>query len=292
MPLTPEEQKYFESRGAEAPKPEEPATPTQSPTPEPEPLEAEAEPEPEAPPGPDNKGKFVRLAALHEERQRRRDAEARYQTLEQRTNQILDDLRKQQEPEKPQVPQWEQDPLGHTRNRLETQEERLAKLEKFEQQQAQQAQAQQGYQQIYVQAQAKVAEFATKTPDYADAYKFLADSFAKELTAAGYTLPQVQATLTQYENNITIRALQDGANPAERLYAIAEVRGFKKGTVALDPAEKLRTIAAGQKTSKSLSASPGSAKPQLDAKTLADMPADEFKAIWFDKTKRRQLLRQ
>lgn len=293
MPLeqTPEEVKYFETRGAETPKPEPQteAEPQEAPQEPPQGIEG-TEPQEE----PDNKGQFVRLGALHEERHKRRELErqlqefqGKYSTLESRTNEIL---KRFQQEDAPQIPQWEQDPLGHTKTRLETQEERLARLEREDEQRRAMTEQQHHYMQFRGVVAQHTQEFVAKTPDYPQAYQHLLGMQAKALQVAGFPPDQVRATLEQFETAIAQRALQDGVNPAERAYAMAKEMGYRPNAAPQDPARKLQRIAEGQRTSASLSDAAGSAKPQLDAKALAEMPDDDFAKIWANRKQVRQIL--
>lgn len=285
MELKPEEQKYFETRGQEPPAPEPPVAPV-------EPVEPQEPQEPVE--DPNNKGQFVRLGALHEEREKRREFQRQLQEersarerLEARTNEIL---RRMQEEPAPPIPEWDKDPLGHTKTRIETQEERLVRLEKEREEQNQLAQNQAQYNQFRGVVSQHTQQFIAKTPDYPQAYQHLISTQAKALQVAGFPPDQIQATLHQFESAIAQRALQDGVNPAERAYAMAKEMGYKPAGGPTAAEQKLQRITEGQRTSASLSDAAGTAKPQLDAKTLAEMPDEDFAKIWSNRKQVRQLL--
>ena len=97
----------------------------------------------------------------------------------------------------------------------------------------------------------------------------------------------------QYEIAIVSKAFQDGVNPAERLYAFAETRGYKKAdpTPVVDPAvaaqekaaaamgeaaKKLGTIARGQAAGKSLSGAGGASVDTMTIESLLAMDDEEF----------------
>jgi hypothetical protein len=309
QPLDESTKSYFESRGQVTPS-VEPAPEPQAPSPEPEPQAPSPEPEPQAQPQEPsadtedgNKGQYVRLGALHEERGKRRELERHLQAerearekLEARTNEIL---RRFQQEEEPQIPEWEKDPLGHTKQRIESADERLARLEREDEQRREQAQHQNDYMQFRGVVAQHTHQFMEKTPDYPQAYQHLMTMQAKALEVAGFPPEQIRATMEQFETAIAQRALHDGVNPAERAYAMAKQMGYKGAAApsALNDAwrqsaaeQKLQNIAAGQRASASLSDAAGSAKPQLDAKTLADMPDEEFAKIWANRKQVRQIL--
>ena len=290
QPLDDTTKTYFETRGQVTPPAEPPAEPVQ----EVAPVEPPQEPQE---PTEENKGQFVRLGALHEERAKRRELERqlqellpikeRYSKLESRTEEIL---RRMQEDQAPQIPEWEKDPLGHTKTRIETQEERLARLEREEEQRREMAQHQSEYMQFRNVVAQHTHQFMAKTPDYAQAYQHLMTMQAEALQEAGFPPEQIRVTLEQYETAIARKALEDGVNPAERAYAMAKKMGYKGAPTPSHAEQKLQNIAAGQRASASLSDAAGSAKPQLDAKTLAEMPDEDFAKIWANRKQVRQII--
>lgn len=308
QPLDESTQKYFDTRGAEPPAPA--PEPSAAPEPAPAPAPAVTAEPPAALDGQprDDKGRYVDYGAMKEERIKRQELQrqleemtGRYSTLETRTNEILKRFQQEDEPKPAPVPEWNQDPLGHTKQRLETTEERLARLEREREEQASQTQQQQQYMQFRGHVAQRTSEFMTKTPDYPQAYQYLMEMQGNALQDAGFPPEQIRATLEQYETAIAQKALADGVNPAERAYAMAKRFGYKASAAgpgaANDAArqavseQKLQRIAEGQRTSASLSDAAGTAKPQLDAKTLAEMPDDEFAKIWADRKQVRKIVR-
>lgn len=121
-------------------------------------------------------------------------------------------------------------------------------------------------------------------PDFAEALKFLQDRHKAELTAAGYRQHEIQQIMAARAQSVAQRALEDGANPAERAYELAKVHGYKKpAPVAKETeAEKIARQAKNQeKAGKTISSLPGgSSSGGLTHETLANMSPAEFQRLW------------
>lgn len=290
------EQKYFDTRGAtvlaeEAPEQEPSPAPAGGADPTPKAADVPAEDEAnvdddkaEA----DNPGKFVRHGAFHEERMRRKETEEKFnqfreQTaaerarLEERLNMLAQRF---QEPE-PVIT----DPNERLARVEQTLQQRL-------QQEEQQRQAQQNERAFVSAIERSEAEFAQDTPDYEAAVEYARNDRLAYYVALGFN--QQEAANIVYQD--TLRLAEDsfrrGISPAKRFYEYAKARGYGKQAEPApkeqDPADKLRTIAAGQAAGKSLSTAPGTSQAALTLQALADMPQDEFDRI-DDKTWRKMM---
>lgn len=147
--------------------------------------------------------------------------------------------------------------------------------------------------------------FKAKTADYMDAYNHLLGSRASELLAIGFADPkaladsgadpaEVQAAakalhdaLVADEFAIAQRAFAAKKSPAEIIYNLAKQRGYAKKAAAGDgkkPGEQvLESIERGQQTNKSLDAVGGSPGGEdMTAERLLAMPLPEFEA-WASK---------
>ena len=281
--LSPTEQKYFDTRGAELPPAEEEVTEQASPE---EgvakaadvPADDATTPEDDKT-GEDNPGKFVRHGAFHEERMRRKEVE-----------QQLVSFREQQAAEKARL----EERLNTLAQRLQQPEpvitdpnERLARLEQTitqQRQQEEQARKQQeNLNNFYNLIQTKEAEFSRDVPDYEDAVAFAKQERVKDIAALGYSDAEVQQMIERDILSFSDDAFRRGKNPAELFYNYAKARGWGKEQAPAPkeqaPADKLKTIAAGQQAGKSLGAAPGSSQAQLTLQSLADMPQEDFDKI-------------
>ncbi|WP_316196292.1 MULTISPECIES: hypothetical protein [unclassified Bradyrhizobium] len=135
--------------------------------------------------------------------------------------------------------------------------------------------------------QADAAQFEQTTPDFKQAYAFLLNSRAAELKAIGYEDPRaLHDALTADEFAIAQMAFQKGKSPSEMLYALATQRGYVKADGKkpdTSAAEKLNAIERGQAANKSLNATGGSTgDADMTAERLLSMPMAEFEA-WVEK---------
>lgn len=286
--LSPVEQKYFDTRGAES-FVEPPAPVTVEPVVPPPPAEGIAKAADEPADNPelvedkDNPGKFVRHGAFHEERMRRKETEENFnrfreQTaaerarLEERLNALTQRF---QQPE----PQLSADPVERLARVEQTLNQRL-------QQEEQQNRAQQEQNALFNVVAQHEREFAKDAPDYYEAVEYAKQIRLEEFKAMGFDDQEAEQILLNDVLNLTKDALGRRINPAERFYKYAKARGWGKQTEtapvipqAVEPGAKIKTITAGQQAAKSLSTAPGTSQPALTLQALADMPQDEFDKI-------------
>lgn len=269
-----------------------------APEPAPEPTTAaEPAPEPAEPAPPRGDDSMVPLAALREERQRRQQLEQQQREMQQQMAELrgkFDGLAQGRqpapEPEKPDPePKYDDNPAEWFRWRDRQNAKEIASLKKTtetyeaERKQRQEAERVQQQQQQVVSAYANAAnQFAAETPDWRDAYQFLAKSRVDELVALGYNPQQANAYQQQEEFNIAVNCMQQGVNPAEKLYTIAKMRGYTKGeqpAPAPTPAPAplpLPTGALRAQVSKSLSSAPGAPSNPPTTAQLADLDDDAY----------------
>lgn len=266
-------------------------------------------------------GKFVPHAALHKERTRRQAVEAENLTMREKmaraeerlavlnevlmatpadggdpqqqaqTKTVEEELGPAPDPEKDifAYVQWQQ-------KKIELQDKRFNEMLEAQMaaQQAQQNQQQsQQFQQAY---QNDAINFIQKQPDFPEAYKFIANSFATELKSMGYNDQQIQQRLMQEEAVLVSEAFQRNMSPAQVIYDRARARGYNPTQAAQqhqqNTQQKLETIQKGQRATASLSAAGGSSGEGLTVEAIANMSEEEFAALHskLGKSKIRQLL--
>lgn len=243
--------------------------------------------------------------ALHEERERRKQAEQReresaerQRLLEERTNIILQRMGQQQPQDQQaapvQIPDLDKDPVGHFAARNRVLEQQVQELLTREQQRSQQGQQMSQLQQIQSRAQVVEQEFMQRTPDYSEATNFLATARHKELELMGYADPAVRHSIIQNEaRQIAIGAFQNGQNPAEIVYNLAKHRGFttkaasQSGQQQQTPAQpsqpnleqgqqRMQQLQQGQAHASTVGAARGGAQSPLTAQRLLEMSPAEF----------------
>lgn len=266
--------KFFAGEDAGLPEIE---TPEVKPEPTPEPV-AEVKPEPEP-------QKTVPLAALHEERQRRKELQENLRQIEERNRRMEEAFQRIQERLKPQPPSFDEDPLGALKHQNEELARKTQEYEQRFQQFDQHQQVEVQRQQFITRYQQEAQQFAQQTPDFSDAYKFLIQSRQAELASVGYNPQEISMLVQQEEVMLVGKAFEDGVNPGERVYAMAKARGYSKPAPAqpAQPAQaesKMDTLQKGQQASASLSAVAGKGGENLTLEVLATLSGDEFDKAW------------
>jgi hypothetical protein len=299
--MSPDEQKYFDTQGAEAPAApaaEQPSVPeTKGPVAKKTTTKAKSTPaaaEPAEAPEDAQEGDVPAEqpvkksaeqeqidnlnAALREERQARKDIETR---TTQRLQQLQDALIARQQPEQPkqqpqEMPDPEKDPMGALKHLL-------AKARETDQVQAvtvQETQRRQQEQRIMGEASRMEMEYLSTMPDYDattrasatynEASAFLVNMRRAELAAIGsYNPVQINQMVASEAIGLAAQALQGNRNPAQVVMEVAKARGFtpKPKGQAQPPAaaetetERLARIAKGQEAGFSLGQGSGSRAP-------------------------------
>lgn len=242
--------------------------------------------------------------ALHEEREARkrleRDLQAEREAralLDQRTNLILQHMgqRQQPAPEEPAIPTLEQDPVGHfvAKQTALEQQVREGSLQQQQQQQAiaQHVQMLAIQQAITRRAQGMEAEFQAEHVDYPDAVQHLMQVRHKELELLGMDAGQRIATVQQEGMELAAHAFRTNQNPAAVIYELAKMRGYgsaaqpsasQAGQQPAASTQRLESVAAGQRQSRSLGDMRGSPPVQMNGDRLAKMSNEEF-TEWYSK---------
>lgn len=300
--LSPEETAYIESGGeGEIPAGSSEGTPKGTPA-----AEGTAPGENGTPP-PAEPAKTVPLAALHQERERRKKlendlAEERRQrgVIETRTNLILERFAKppeQPKAEEPKIPELGQDPLGHLTAKNALLERQIGELTNASRQTEEQRRIQDGVRQIEATAQAMEQEFKSKTPDYDQAVAHLVTTQQRELALQGLSPAQIQQSIRSSALQVAALALQNGRNPAEILYEAAKIRGYavpaathqngapnnngasmSSESQAAENGAKIANLQTAQNQNGGLGNSRGSAPVPLTAERLLAMSDAEFDA--------------
>lgn len=234
--------------------------------PKPEAQEAESE---EARP---EVKKVVPLTALHEERNKRREAAERARNLEQQNAQlmrqmqeVMQRLNQSQQPQEPGA----DDPIGQLNYGVKKTQ---AELEQIRQQQqatlaAQQQAAQQ--QQFFQAVRSAQAEYVSRQSDAIDGIEHWKKSVLAEYEAAGLSRGQAEQRLAQDQLQLSWEAMQRGDNPAEVAYNRALARGY------VPAKKKLEMQKEGQGASMPTGGSGKSGgPPSLEA--LLKMPTEDF----------------
>ena len=286
----------------------------QEPAPEaPEAAETPEAPEAEEAPAAPEKRRDTRvpLAALHEERERRKGLEkanaeataahaAELARAQERLNLLAAAV---QEAAKPPpatpaapepIPDFDADPAGHIRATFKAQQDEIRGLrealgqhgQSF-QQMEQQRQQQTAIADLQRWAQQQEAAEMAANPVYAEAQKFLVEGRHAELEAMGYADPAYRTQLIANDAFAMANAArQQGGNFAQRVFALAKSRGF--APKAPEPSPAAPALAApetptreaaqerGREMAMSLGSAGGAPRGALTADALARMSDADF----------------
>ncbi len=224
--------------------------------------------------------KMVSLAALHEERSRRKEIDRHNRALQQQVAELrgkFSIIEQLNAPPPRKTPTVEEDIFGVVRNTTQT----VAQLQQRIEQREQQDRVSQHQNALVSAYRADAAQFEAKAPDFKAAYNHLLNSRAQELLALGYDDPQaIHQALLADEFAVAQTALATRRSPAEVIYQLAQQRGYVKGAAGKGrAADRLSTIERGQYANKSLSnTGGGSGDGDMSAEALLKMPMDEFEA--------------
>jgi len=284
--LSSDEQKYFDSKGAAAPVPATPPNPAPPATDQPAPATAQPGAARGAPADARADAKTVPLAALHEERERRKELQRQIEDVNRRADERFNLIAQKLAASAPaaeskrEMPDPEKDAVGAIRMTAEE----VKVLSDFKRQVEAQAAQSQAIQAVFAHAARLENEFESRTPDFQTASTFLRETRAQELATLGVDPYRVQQILGLEKLQLAQAALQQGRNPAEIIYALAKMRGYSpnagapKGKAAAGDAEaaKLARIAKGQEAGTSLGAASGAAPGKTGIEALLGMSDAEF----------------
>lgn len=228
----------------------------------------------------------VSHAALHEERERRKeiqrqyaDEKARNDKIEERQSKLLEVLAGKNQAEPEYI-----DPITKLEKKVEEVDSTIAAAKKEADEEKKRFDEETNLVNRY---KGSLNAFMKDVPDVLDARQFLLESKTSELRALGYDDGEIDKIIKEEERGIVQRAYKNEKNPGELLMQAAKARGYAKGEAKPDAKEetKIQQIDKGLKASKSLGSGGTSprASNDLDAVSageLADMTDEEFKAFF------------
>lgn len=242
----------------------------------------------EPPAGLDKRGEAI----WREERTKRKELQAHVEKMNDRWMELVTRMQTQQPPQqqvqpeesKPdqetiEVPDYEDDPIGHLAAKNRILEQQMAQFQQMQKAQEQQQQQAGQFQQLQQGVAQMEQEFAKSTPDYHEAVGFMYNNVAKMAQAMGYPPQQIQQTISQMAMDISMRALQEGKNPAQAAYEAAKQMGY----AGPKPPETEEEPPARPQAPTSLSTVAGKRSapagiPSLD--NIAKMDDAEFEKLW------------
>lgn len=250
----------------------------------------------------ENKGKFVRHGAFHQERERRKAVERerdefrvtlarmeeRYRIMSEGGAAQPAAAAAAQAPAEPETPpDPNEDIFGYAKYlEKQIQDIRAGQTQLTEAQKTEQAQRAETAQRTEVlnAYQGDVRRVMAAQPEFAEAYNHLLTTRIEELKLLGVPESEAVQAVRDEEFGIAQAAIRAGQSPAERLMQIAKIRGFApKAAAPAAPAapaetaaEKSARIAKGQAASLSLSSAGGAPAGEITLEMLASMSEVDF----------------
>ena len=242
-------------------------------------------------------GRFTQTvphSAMHAERLRRKEAEAKARELETKVARaeerlgVLSELVKAAQTGQPQPqpgPHYHQiqgavDPDIDVFSAVKQIQAETAKLK-----------AERQEEKFLGTVKADIAQFVQQTPDFFDGLRHLVQSRDRELITMGMAdQKQRVRQIASEERHLMQQALASGESPAKILYELAQQRGWRgKGKPALPAAprpaydpravEEIERMQQSRQASASLSGSGGSPGGGLSVAAIVDMPDHEFERL-------------
>lgn len=190
--------------------------------------------------------------ALSQEREARRELERRLAALESARTAPEQRQATDNAPPDPTV-----DPIGA----IQWQNEQIQRQQRAEQerqaQTAQERQQQESVNRLVSWGREQEDDFRTDNADYDQAAQHFASERIKELAAMGVPQNELANALNSELLTLTQRAQSQRMNPAEAVYKLAQLRGYKRGEAKQSTRDDLQRVANGQAQNRSLSSSGG-----------------------------------
>ena len=237
--------------------------------------------DPDAPPADDGKSKTVPQGALHAERERRKSVETELAAAREQLGKIAEMRKRVAESKPPELPAQD-DPaaMDYLRQRVaEIDQRQVAQDSERQQQQLDQYEVQHL---TAVMAQAEAA-YRQEKPDYDDAIGYVIEARARELSLYGMDPVSIQRAIADEIADIARTAVNQGKNPADIGYQIAQARGYRPAQQQQQQggaAAQVEAIKRAQQAGKTLGGGGGSRAGTLNATSIAALSDDEFDALY------------
>lgn len=259
-------------------------------------VEAEAEGLPLEEPGeteesgsgepPEAEGPEVQIknlhAALKEERHKRQADAERAKRLEDTFQRVLEMQSRAAPPkaEEPaeKLPDPEEDLGGYLYSKIAKLEEQLKQHGQLTQQEEQSRQQYLQQQAMMNEYRAQAGHFMKQEPNFLPAYNALLQDRIEELETMGFRANDAAQMAQNEEMMIVQQALNEGVNPAERIFQVAKRRGLvgnkapgaKNGDQVLKAATRANTMTGTR----------GAARGSMTLEQLAQLDGEEFEKAW------------
>ena len=241
----------------------------------------------------------VPYGALHKERTKRKELEAKFQAeatakavLEDRWNMLTQAMQQKEAAAADEDP--EPDPtvdiFAHTQWQNRQTKKMLDQMQERESQVAEQQHIQTQERAVSDYWNHTSQEFSAQTPDYGDAVKYLSETRDKQLLSMASAYPQFQTQEGRLQQmnaelrDIVITAAKTGQSPAQVVYDMSKAYGYSgKAQAQNGVADQLQTIQDAQSRNKTVAQATGAPSGDvLTADAIANMSEKDFER-WYSK---------
>lgn len=206
------------------------------------------------------------------------DMRSKFSSLETMKSEIEDYRRSKKE--EAALKEYQENPAAFL---LKRQDELSSKLEGLTKEQQEQHEAQARLQTFESLVRTQAQAYAKENPAYNDAVQFVMNRRFHEYDILGID-PEVREAYFHNESiQLSNQALQQGKNPAEVVYKLAETWGFKPQHVEAKKetsTEKVEKLEKGLQAAKTLSKGSSPEEESSFLKKIDDMDDDEFENFW------------
>lgn len=230
--------------------------------------------------GQQSDSRVVPLAALHEERSKRRELAAQVEAerrtreeMERRFEARLQAIARSATPQK-QVPSLEENPVGHLSHKLDVMQSQQQALMQQSQAEREAAQLAEYESALAAKVQHEERVFAATHPDYVDAVKHLHAVRLRELNALGVDDAQAEMQSARELRELAYVTSAKGQSPAEIAYKFAQARGYVGKQP--DAAQRIQTAQRGAAAATSLGNGASTGSGAMGARELLAMSDEEF----------------
>ena len=225
--------------------------------------------------------------ALKEERQRRQEVQQELADAREASKKMTEAFNKLVEAadkptaQQPQIPDYEEDPIGHLNAKLEMANQKIEGLSKSDQQ-SQQAQIEQNNMKRFMgDYNEQSREFESENPDYGDAYKHLVGEIRDDYMAQGLTKRQAIDAANNDEMMLAAQQMTNKMNPAKVIYEMAKRRGYRaegksQSQVKPNAIDKMERLERGVKASRSINNKGVSPNDRMTLEEIAELDDGDF----------------
>ncbi len=198
------------------------------------------------------------------------------------------------EPQQPQIPSMEDDPIGHLTARLEEASKKINDLSQSNEKIITSTQQQKEMQQFMNDYSGQTQRFTQDQPDYANAHAFLRNELKQDYVLQGLTEDQAEQAINNQEIVLAAQQMTQRNNPAKVIYEMAKRRGYDSDAKSSNAKsnvnqnnenniDKMDRLERGSKASRSITNKGVSSNSRMTLEEIASLSEDDFDKMDWNK---------